>query len=64
MNIIAINVCDDGAARTIKAQYYKNSAANLTSKGGYGCIGVMVAYEIVENERNSSDKEVVQRLQP
>ena len=25
--MIAINVCDDGTARTIKAQYYKNSAA-------------------------------------
>ena len=34
MNMIAINVCDDGTARTIKAQYYKNSAANLSSKGG------------------------------
>ena len=32
--MIAINVCDDGTARTIKAQYYKNSAANLSSRGG------------------------------
>lgn len=32
--MIAINVCDDGTARTIKAQYYKNSAANLANRGG------------------------------
>ncbi len=35
-----INVCTDGKAHTIKAQYHKNSMANFVSNGGYGATGV------------------------
>lgn len=39
--IKAINICIGGSARTIKAQYYKNSLANFIRKDGLGATAVM-----------------------
>lgn len=36
------NVCDDGTAHTIKAQYYKNGMANFNRTDGLGATGVKV----------------------
>lgn len=42
-NQIPFNPCDDGTARTIKAQYYKSSLANfIRGGGGYGATAVAV----------------------
>lgn len=43
------NVCDDGTARTIKAQYYKNGMANFKRTDGLGAIGVKVIANMYEN---------------
>ena len=49
-SVIPINPCTDGSARTIKAQYYKNSLRNLELRGGRGCTGVVKVYEIHHTE--------------
>lgn len=43
------NVCDDGTARTIKAQYYKNGMANFKRTDGLGATGVKVIANMYEN---------------
>lgn len=35
-----VNACEDGKARTIKAQYAKNSLANFITNGGHAATGV------------------------
>lgn len=35
-----INVCENGKAHTIKAQYYKNGLANFITNGGFGASAV------------------------
>lgn len=37
----AINTCHEGMARTIKAQYYKNSLANFIRQDGLGATAVI-----------------------
>ena len=39
--IKVINICTGGVARTIKAQYYKNSLANFIRQDGLGATAVM-----------------------
>lgn len=43
------NMCDDGTARTIKAQYYKNGMANFKRTDGLGATGVKVISNIYGN---------------
>ena len=43
------NACDDGTARTIKAQYYKNGMANFKRTDGLGDTGVKVIANMYEN---------------
>ena len=38
---IPINTTPEGLARTIKAQYYKTSVANLVRTDGFGATGVV-----------------------
>lgn len=47
------NVCDDGTARTIKAQYYKNGMANFKRTDGLGATGVKVIGNIYDNNVQS-----------
>lgn len=47
------NVCDDGTARTIKAQYYKNGMANFKRTDGLGATGVKVTANMYENNAQS-----------
>lgn len=37
----AINICTRGVARTIKAQYYKNSLANFIRQDGFDATAVI-----------------------
>ena len=41
-----VNPYPDGTARTIKAQYAKNSAANFSRQDGLGATGVMYKFRV------------------
>lgn len=41
-----VNTCEDGKARTIKAQYAKNGLANFITNGGHAATGVAEAIRI------------------
>lgn len=44
-----LNLMEDGTARTIKNQYFKNSTENFLSHGTFGATGVIEIYEIRES---------------
>lgn len=46
-NICALNPCEDGTARTIKSQYYKNGRAKFARQDGLGATGVMEDWQTV-----------------
>lgn len=46
--INAVNTCANGAARTLKAQYFKNSLANFKTEGGFGATA---AVKVTKNKR-------------
>jgi hypothetical protein len=46
---IPLNTTPEGLARTIKAQYYKNGAANFLRTDGFGATGVICVGDIEEH---------------
>lgn len=44
-SVVPWNTENDGTARTVKAQYYKNGFVNFFIGGDYGATGVMETYE-------------------
>ena len=45
MRLSGCNTSSEGHCRTLKANYYKVSLANLIHKGGMGATGVIEIYE-------------------
>lgn len=43
-SVVPVNLMSDGTARTLKAQYAKNSNANFVSSGSYGATGVLQTF--------------------
>ncbi len=43
--VMPFNPVEDGTARTIKAQYYKNGFANFFYVGSFGATGALEIYE-------------------
>lgn len=56
-----INPHEDGTARTLKAQYFKNSVANFEKTGTYGATGVAVWGKNKRIDTNSYINEIISK---
>lgn len=55
---IPLNTTPEGLARTIKAQYYKNGAANFLRTDGFGATGVICVGDTEEPMYGDTDNDI------